>query len=60
MFVTFEKTPSFDKNKLLNEYKFLWNIIVKGIDIFVLKGFDIIYVKSMVRKWCHILLIHRQ
>jgi len=27
---------------------------VKRIKIFVLKGFDIVYVKSMVGKWCDI------
>jgi hypothetical protein len=41
------KTPSFDRNKLY-ECKILWNKIVKGIQIFVLKGFNIIYVKSMI------------
>ncbi len=33
---------------------------MKGIKIFVLKGFDIIDVKSMVGKWCDILIIHTQ
>jgi hypothetical protein len=42
------KTPSFDRNKLLYECKTLWNKIVKGIKILVLKGFNIIYVKSMI------------
>ncbi len=39
-----------------------WNKIVKGIGILVLKGFDIVYVcvKSVVGKWCDILIIHRQ
>jgi hypothetical protein len=38
----------FDKNKLLHECKMLWNRIMKGIEILVLKGFGIIYVKSLV------------
>ncbi len=29
---------------------------MKGIEIFVLKGFGIIYVKSMVGEWCGILV----
>jgi len=33
---------------------------MKGIEIFVLKGFGIIYVKSMVREWCGILVIYRK
>jgi hypothetical protein len=33
---------------------------MKRIEIFVLKGFGVIYVKSMVGKWCGILMIHRQ
>jgi hypothetical protein len=39
-----------------------WNKIVKGIEIFVLKDFGIIYmcVKSMVGEWCGILVIHKQ
>jgi hypothetical protein len=52
-------TPSFDKSTLLYECKILWNRIMKGIEIFVLKGFGIIYVKSMVGKWCDILVIHK-
>jgi hypothetical protein len=36
------KTPSLDENKLLYECKVLWNKIVKGIEIFFFKGFDII------------------
>ncbi len=56
------ETPSFDRNKLLHEFKNFMNIIVKGIEIFVLKGFGIIYVcvKSMVGEWSGILVIHRQ
>jgi hypothetical protein len=53
------ETPSFDINKLY-EYKVSWNKIEKGIDILVLKGFSIVYVRSMVGKWCGILIIHRQ
>jgi hypothetical protein len=53
------ETPSLDRNKLY-EYKFSWNKIVKTIEIFVLKGFGIVYVKSMVGIWCDILIIHRQ
>jgi len=33
---------------------------MKGIEILILKGFSVIYVKSMVREWCGILVIHRQ
>jgi len=33
---------------------------MKGIEILVLKGFDIVYVKSMVGKWCDTLIIHKQ
>jgi hypothetical protein len=54
------ETPSLNKNKLLYECKVLWNIIVEGIEILVLKGFNIVYVKSMVGEWCDILVIHRQ
>jgi hypothetical protein len=32
---------------------------VKGIKILVLKGFDVVYVKSMIGEWCDILVIHR-
>jgi hypothetical protein len=35
------------------------NKIIKGIEIFVLKGFGVLYVKSMVGKWCGILVMHR-
>ncbi len=54
------ETPSLDRNKLLYEYKISWNKIVKRIEIFVLKGFGIVYVKSMVGKWCGILVIQGQ
>jgi hypothetical protein len=54
------KTLSLEINKLLYEYKISWNRIVKGIEILVLKGFGIVYVKSMVREWCDIRIIHRQ
>jgi len=54
------KTLSLEINKLLYEYKISWDRIVKGIEILVLKGFGIIYVKSMVREWCDIQIIHRQ
>jgi hypothetical protein len=33
---------------------------VKGIEILVFKGFDIIYVKSMVGECCGILVVHKQ
>ncbi len=36
------ETPLFDENKLLYECKILWNKIVKGIENFVFKGFDIV------------------
>ncbi len=49
------ETPSLNINKLLYEYKVSSNKIVNGIEIFVLKGFGIVYVKSMVGKWCDIL-----
>jgi hypothetical protein len=41
--------------------KLLWNKIVKGIEILLLKSFDIIhlYVKSMIGEWCGILVTHR-
>ncbi len=39
------------------EYKVSWNKIVKGIKILTLKGFGVIYVKSIVEEWCD---IHRQ
>ncbi len=58
--MTFGKTLSFDRNKLLRECKVSWNRIVKGIEILVLNFFDIVYEKSMVGKWCGILIIHRQ
>jgi hypothetical protein len=36
------KTPSVNKNKLLYKCKVSWNRIVKGIEILVFKGFDIV------------------
>jgi hypothetical protein len=36
--------PSLDRNKLLYDVKVSWNRIVKGIEILVLKGLDIVYV----------------
>jgi hypothetical protein len=33
---------------------------IKVIEILILKGFGIVYEKSMVREWCDILVIHRQ
>jgi hypothetical protein len=54
------ETPSLDKNKLLYECEVSWNEIVKGIKILVLKGFGVVYVKSMVGEWCGMLIIHRQ
>jgi hypothetical protein len=53
------ETPSLDRNKLLYECKVSWNRIVKIIEILVLKGFGVVYVKSMVGKWCDILVIYR-
>ncbi len=47
--MTFGKIPSLYRNKLLYECKVLWNKIVKGIEILVLKCFDMFYMKSMVR-----------
>jgi hypothetical protein len=38
------ETPSFDRKKLWYEYKISWNKIMKGIEILVLKGFDVVYV----------------
>jgi hypothetical protein len=38
------ETPSLDINKLLYECKVLWNEIVKWIEIFISKGFDVVYV----------------
>jgi hypothetical protein len=49
---------SLDRNKLLYECKISWNKFLKGIDILVLKGFGVVYVKFMVGKWCDILIIH--
>ncbi len=54
------ETPSFDRNELLYECKVSWNRIVKGIEILVLKGFGVVYIKFMVGKWCGILVMHRQ
>jgi hypothetical protein len=54
------ETPSFDRNKLLYECKVSWNKIVKGIEILILKFFDIVYEKSMIQEWCGILVIHKQ
>jgi hypothetical protein len=51
---------SFDKNKLLCEYKISWNRFVKGIEILILKGFNIVYEKSMVGELCGILITHKQ
>jgi hypothetical protein len=45
------ETPSFDRNKLY-ECNVSWNIIVKGIKIFVLKGFGVVYLKSIVGDFC--------
>jgi hypothetical protein len=42
VFVTFG-TPSFDKNKLLYECKISCNIIIKEIEILVLKDYDVVY-----------------
>jgi hypothetical protein len=50
---------SFDKNKLWYECKTSWNKIVKGTEILILKGFDVVYVESMVGEWCGILIIHK-
>jgi hypothetical protein len=33
---------------------------VKGINILILKGFCMVYVKFMVGEWCAILVIHKQ
>ncbi len=54
------ETPSLDRNKLWYECKFSWNKIVKRIEIFVLKGFGVVYVKFMVGEKCDILVIHKQ
>jgi hypothetical protein len=56
------ETFSLVENKLLYECKISWNIIMKGIEIFVLKSFSIIYVcvKSMVGEWCGILVINKK
>jgi hypothetical protein len=42
--------------------KFLWNKIVKGIEILVFKGFGKIYdyVKYMVGEWCGIIVTHKK
>ncbi len=54
------ETPLLDRNKLLYNVKTLWNRIVKGIEILVLKGFNIVYEKSMVGELCGILITHKQ
>jgi len=59
MFVTFRSTFTC-RNKLLYECKISWNRIVKGLEILVLKGFGVVYMKSMIGKWCGLLIIHRQ
>ncbi len=38
----------FDIKKLLYECEILWNKIVKGREIFVLKGFGVVHVKFMI------------
>ncbi len=58
--MTFGKTFSLDRNKLLYECKISWNKVAKGIENSIFKGFGIIYVKSTIGKWCGILVIHRQ
>ncbi len=52
-------TPSLDRNKSLFDRKVSWNKIVKGIRILVLKGFGIVFVKSMVKEWCDILVMYK-
>ncbi len=56
------ETLSFDETKLLYECKVLWNIIVKGIEILVFKGFGKVYdyVKYMIKEWCGIIVTHRK
>jgi hypothetical protein len=56
MIVTFGNTFTYEKI-LLYECKVLLNIIVKGIEILVFKGFDLVYncVKFMLGKWCGII-----
>jgi hypothetical protein len=51
MFVRPLETQPFEENKLLYKCKVSWNIIVKGIEILIFKGFGIVYdcVKSMAR-----------
>jgi len=44
------ETLSLDRNKLLYECKVLWNKIMKKIQILVLKGFGVFYVKFMVKE----------
>jgi hypothetical protein len=51
--------PTLDRNKLFYKCKISWNIIVKGIKILVLKGFSIVYEKSMVGGWYGTLVIHK-
>jgi hypothetical protein len=43
---------------LLYECKVLWNIIVKGIEIWIFKGKVYDYVKYMVGEWCGIIITH--
>ncbi len=60
MFVTFGKHFHLDRKRLLFECEVLLNRIVKGVKIFVLKGFDIVHVKVMGGEWCGIVIIYRQ
>jgi hypothetical protein len=53
------KDLHFDKKKLYG-CEVLWNIMMKGWEIFVLKSFGVVHVKFMVGEWCGILVIHRQ
>jgi hypothetical protein len=50
----------FYKKKLLHECKFVYNRIMKGVEIFVLKGFGVVHIKFMIGEWYSIVLIHRQ
>jgi hypothetical protein len=58
----FWKTLSLDRIMLLYECKISSNIIMKRNEIWILKSFGIVYVyvKSIVKEWCDILVKYKQ
>jgi hypothetical protein len=61
MFMIFENVFTWWKQVVIWMQN-LWNKFMKRIEILILKFFDIIYVcvKSIVKKWCDILIINRK